>query len=148
MLTGTDFGVNISGGAGTVETVYGSLRIGDGDYVVLPTSCTYRVVPAGGDPLLRGLYDEADATGFDDEQVLRALGVRTSVAALLDEPGGAAELLDRLADPDREVTGTQLHALYSGDDTYLSSASSDPFTVTKAATKTALAPESWRIHSA
>jgi hypothetical protein len=67
---------------------------------------------AGGDPLLRGLYDEADATGFDDEQVLRALGVRTSVAALLDEPGGAAELLDRLADPDREVSGSQLHALY------------------------------------
>ena len=60
---------------------------------------------AGGDPLLQGLYDEADATGFDDEQVLRALGVRTSVAALLDEPGGAAELLDRLADPDRDVTG-------------------------------------------
>ncbi|MGD1219826.1 sacsin N-terminal ATP-binding-like domain-containing protein [Streptomyces krungchingensis] len=67
---------------------------------------------AGGDPLLHGLYDEADATGFDDEQVLRALGVRTSVAALLDEPGGAAELLDRLADPDREVSGSQLHALY------------------------------------
>ncbi|WP_405972616.1 molecular chaperone Hsp90 [Streptomyces sp. NBC_00988] len=71
------------------------------------------LLAAGGDPLLRGLYDEADATGFDDEQVLRALGVRTSVAALLDEPGGAAELLDRLADADREVTGTQLHALYS-----------------------------------
>ncbi|MET7293268.1 molecular chaperone Hsp90 [Streptomyces griseoloalbus] len=67
---------------------------------------------AGGDPLLRGLYDEADATGFEDEQVLRALGVRTSVAALLDEPGGAAELLDRLADPDRPVTTAQLHALY------------------------------------
>ncbi|WP_339130051.1 molecular chaperone Hsp90 [Streptomyces sp. f51] len=70
------------------------------------------LLAAGGDPLLRGLYDEADATGFDDEQVLRALGVRTSVAALLDEPGGAAELLDRLADPDRHVTGAQLHALY------------------------------------
>jgi hypothetical protein len=67
---------------------------------------------AGGDPLLRGLYEEADATGFEDEQVLRALGVRTSVAALLDEPGGAAELLDRLADPDREVSAAQLHALY------------------------------------
>ncbi|MFF0790781.1 sacsin N-terminal ATP-binding-like domain-containing protein [Streptomyces spiralis] len=67
---------------------------------------------AGSDPLLRGLYDEADATGFDDEQVLRALGVRTSVAALLDEPGGAAELLDRLADPERPVTSAQLHALY------------------------------------
>ncbi|GAB2993026.1 hypothetical protein GCM10023080_068890 [Streptomyces pseudoechinosporeus] len=67
---------------------------------------------AGGDPLLHGLYDAADATGFEDEQVLRALGVRTSVAALLDEPGGAAELLDRLADPDREVSSPQLHALY------------------------------------
>ncbi|WP_369235195.1 molecular chaperone Hsp90 [Streptomyces sp. R21] len=68
---------------------------------------------AGGDPLLHGLYDAADATGFDDEQVLRALGVRTSVAALLDEPGGAAELLDRLADPDRTVGSAQLHALYA-----------------------------------
>ncbi|MEV8597973.1 molecular chaperone Hsp90 [Streptomyces sp. NPDC052012] len=67
---------------------------------------------AGSDPLLRGLYDEADATGFDDEQVLRALGVRTSVSALLDEPGGAAELLDRLADPHRAVSAAQLHALY------------------------------------
>ncbi|MEU6218369.1 molecular chaperone Hsp90 [Streptomyces sp. NPDC047022] len=67
---------------------------------------------AGGDPLLAGLYDEADATGFDDEQVLRALGVRTTVAALLDEPGGAAELLDRLADPGRQVSAAQLHALY------------------------------------
>ncbi|MFF5501315.1 sacsin N-terminal ATP-binding-like domain-containing protein [Streptomyces roseolus] len=67
----------------------------------------------GSDPLLAGLYDSADATGFDDEQVLRALGVRTSVAALLDEPGGAAELLARLADPSREVTAAQLHALYT-----------------------------------
>ncbi|MGW3914055.1 sacsin N-terminal ATP-binding-like domain-containing protein [Streptomyces sp. NPDC005070] len=71
------------------------------------------LLAAGGDPLLRGLYDEADATGFDDEQVLRALGVRTSVAALLDEPGGAAELLDRLSEPDRPVSGAQLHGLYS-----------------------------------
>ncbi|MFF7280630.1 sacsin N-terminal ATP-binding-like domain-containing protein [Streptomyces griseorubiginosus] len=70
------------------------------------------LLAAGGDPLLRGLYDEADATGFDDEQVLRALGVRTSVSALLEEPGGAAELLDRLADPSRPVTAAQLHALY------------------------------------
>ncbi|MFJ9079752.1 sacsin N-terminal ATP-binding-like domain-containing protein [Streptomyces sp. NPDC102278] len=67
---------------------------------------------AGGDPLLAGLYTSADATGFEDEQVLRALGVRTTVAALLDEPGGAAELLGRLADPDREVSDRQLHALY------------------------------------
>lgn len=66
----------------------------------------------GGDPLLVGLYEAADASGFEDEQVLRALGVRTSVAALLDEPGGAAELLDRLADPDLPVGAAQLHAIY------------------------------------
>ncbi|MEV5900707.1 molecular chaperone Hsp90 [Streptomyces sp. NPDC052127] len=70
------------------------------------------LLAAGGDPLLHGLYEEADATGFDDEQVLRALGVRTSVAALLEEPGGAAELLDRLADPERPVAASQLHGLY------------------------------------
>ncbi|ROP51849.1 hypothetical protein EDD94_1283 [Streptomyces sp. PanSC9] len=70
------------------------------------------LLAAGGDPLLRGLYDEADATGFEDEQVLRALGVRTSVGSLLDEPGGAAELLERLADPDRPVGPGQLHGLY------------------------------------
>ncbi|MFF7728490.1 sacsin N-terminal ATP-binding-like domain-containing protein [Streptomyces sp. NPDC008001] len=67
---------------------------------------------AGGDPLLQGLYEAADAAGLADEQVLRALGVRTSAAALLDEPGGAAELLTRLADPALEVTAPQLHALY------------------------------------
>jgi hypothetical protein len=67
---------------------------------------------SGSDPLLAGLYEEADAGAVDD-QVLRALGVRTSVAALLDEPGGAAELLARLADPDREVTPAQLHRIYA-----------------------------------
>lgn len=71
------------------------------------------LLAAGGDPLLRGLYEEADATGFEDEEVLRALGVRTSLSALLAEPGGAAELLDRLADPERAVSSAQLHALYS-----------------------------------
>ncbi|GHF46833.1 hypothetical protein GCM10010218_30150 [Streptomyces mashuensis] len=67
---------------------------------------------AGTDPLLAGLYEAADAGDLADEQVLRALGVRTSVTALLDEPGGAAELLARLADPDRPVTPAQLHGLY------------------------------------
>ncbi|MFI1970331.1 molecular chaperone Hsp90 [Streptomyces cinnamoneus] len=67
---------------------------------------------AGGDPLLAGLYEAADTAGLADEQVLRALGVRTSVAALLDEPGGAAELLARLADPELPVGPAQLHGLY------------------------------------
>jgi hypothetical protein len=68
---------------------------------------------SGGDRLLAGLYDEAETDTAVDEQVLRALGVRTTVPALLDEPGGAAELLARLADPDRPVTAVQLHRLYA-----------------------------------
>lgn len=32
-------------GSGVVETIYGALPVAEGDYVVLPTSCTYRVVP-------------------------------------------------------------------------------------------------------
>ncbi|MDG9704189.1 sacsin N-terminal ATP-binding-like domain-containing protein [Streptomyces sp. DH37] len=69
---------------------------------------------AGGDPLLAGLYEEASAATADlDEQVLRALGIRTSAAALLDEPGGASELLGRLADPDLPVGAAQLHGLYT-----------------------------------
>lgn len=67
----------------------------------------------GGDPRLAGLYDSVDATGFDDAEVLRALGVRTSLDALLDEPGGAAELLGRLADEDRPVGPVHLHGLYT-----------------------------------
>ncbi|QNP71994.1 molecular chaperone Hsp90 [Streptomyces roseirectus] len=97
---------------GTHETVRPYTAWWLRDHPVLDGRRPAGLLAAGGDPLLRGLYDEADATGFDDEQVLRALGVRTSVPALLDEPGGAAELLDRLADPDREVTPAQLHGLY------------------------------------
>nr|WP_152617882.1 molecular chaperone Hsp90 [Phaeacidiphilus oryzae] len=66
---------------------------------------------AGSDPLLRGLYEEAGTPL--DEEFLHALGVRTSLAALLAEPFGADELLERLADPQSVVTHRQLHGLYS-----------------------------------
>ncbi len=66
---------------------------------------------AGSDPLLAGLYDEAELPG--DAEVARALGVRTSLAGLLAEPGGADELLDRLADPGRPVSRAQLRALFA-----------------------------------
>ncbi|MEV7420963.1 molecular chaperone Hsp90 [Streptomyces sp. NPDC089919] len=97
---------------GTVQTVRPYTAWWLRDHPVLDGRRPAGLRAAGGDPLLEGLYASADATGFEDEQVLRALGVRTSVAALLDEPGGAAELLGRLADPDRDVTARQLHALY------------------------------------
>ncbi|MDH6133928.1 hypothetical protein P3T37_003327 [Kitasatospora sp. MAA4] len=66
---------------------------------------------AGADPLLRGLYDEARTTL--DEQFLHALGVRTTLTALLAEPHGPDELLDRLTDPASEVSHRQLHGIYS-----------------------------------
>ncbi|MFG3486461.1 sacsin N-terminal ATP-binding-like domain-containing protein [Streptomyces sp. NPDC047972] len=98
---------------GTTETVRSYTAWWLRDHPVLDGRRPAGLRAEGSDPLLAGLYDSADATGFEDEQVLRALGVRTSVAALLDEPGGAAELLARLADPAREVTDAQLHALYT-----------------------------------
>ncbi|MGH3380138.1 MAG: sacsin N-terminal ATP-binding-like domain-containing protein [Actinoallomurus sp.] len=59
---------------------------------------------------LDGLYDRAPA-GLDS-QVVRALGVRTTLDALLGEPEGAAELLDRLADPSRTVSRERLRSLW------------------------------------
>jgi hypothetical protein len=66
------------------------------------------------DPLLAGLYDPLGATGpLADPVIARALGVRTSLADLLAEPGGADELLARLADPARTVSRPQLRALWA-----------------------------------
>ncbi len=48
-----------------------------------------------------------------DPVIARALGVRTSLTSLLAEPGGADELLARLADPARPVTRAQLRSLWS-----------------------------------
>ena len=45
--------------------------------------------------------------------IARALGVRTSLADLLAEPGGPDELLARLADPARPVSRPQLRALWA-----------------------------------
>jgi hypothetical protein len=83
------------------------------DHPVLDGRSPVGLRTAGGDRLLAGLYEEAETGAGVDDQVLRALGVRTTVAALLAEPGGAAELLARLADPDREVGPAQLHGLYA-----------------------------------
>ena len=65
---------------------------------------------ATGGGLLAGLYDPAPAD--QDPDFLVALGVRTTLAALLALPGGPDELLDRLADPARPVGRAQLVALY------------------------------------
>ncbi|MFD0691877.1 sacsin N-terminal ATP-binding-like domain-containing protein [Actinomadura fibrosa] len=68
-------------------------------------------LPGDEDDPLTGLYEVAP--GGLDERLLLALGVRTSLDDLLDEPGGAQELLDRLGDPARHVTRSQLGALWT-----------------------------------
>ena len=65
----------------------------------------------GGDESLAGLYDVAPEEL--DERLLLALGVRTSLEELLEEPGGAQELLGRLGDPARSVTRAQLGGLWT-----------------------------------
>jgi homogentisate 1,2-dioxygenase len=40
--------VYVESGTATVETVFGALDVGPGDYVLLPTSTTHRWVPTGG----------------------------------------------------------------------------------------------------
>src|SRR3954465_14435235 len=41
--------VYVERGAATVETVFGSLQVGQGDYVILPRATTHRWIPAGPD---------------------------------------------------------------------------------------------------
>jgi hypothetical protein len=82
---------------------------------VLAGKCPADLV-AGDDTALTGLYDPldpADAGALaNDAEFLTALGVKTTALDLLATPGGPDELLDRLADPDRQVTRSQLTDLY------------------------------------
>ncbi|MBF9068066.1 sacsin N-terminal ATP-binding-like domain-containing protein [Streptacidiphilus fuscans] len=81
------------------------------DHPVLDGRAPAGLRAAGGDRLLRGLYDEA-RTDLD-EVFLHALGVRTTLAALLTEPDGPDDVLERLTDAERPVTHRQLHGIYT-----------------------------------
>ena len=50
--------VFIEAGAATLETVFGAMQVGAGDYVVLPTSTTHRWLPSADEPV-RALVTEA-----------------------------------------------------------------------------------------
>jgi hypothetical protein len=118
--------------AALVEPV--RVRLADGRHADVPSYTAWwlrRHVTLGGrrpaglraadsDPLLAGLYDNLAAAPsaapsgvLADPAIARALGVRTSLAALLIEPGGPDELLTRLADAARPVSRPQLRALWS-----------------------------------
>jgi len=62
------------------------------------------------DPRLRGLY--LDVADVADPEFLTAVGVRSSVEALLAEPDGAAELLDVMVTADPAPDAAQVGRLY------------------------------------
>ncbi|MFF7589213.1 homogentisate 1,2-dioxygenase [Kitasatospora purpeofusca] len=43
--------VYVESGSGTLETVFGTLEVGQGDYVIIPRATTHRWVPTGEEPL-------------------------------------------------------------------------------------------------
>ncbi|GGM76136.1 homogentisate 1,2-dioxygenase [Longimycelium tulufanense] len=93
-------------GSGVVETIYGALTVADGDYVVLPTSTTYRVVPDGGDPM-RLLVLEATGHIGPPRRYLSAKGQFLEHAPYCERdlrgPGEPLLASDAEADKDTEV---------------------------------------------
>jgi homogentisate 1,2-dioxygenase len=63
----------VESGAGRLESVFGSLDLGPGDYVVIPTSTTHRIVPTGDAPL-RTLVVEATGHITPPRRYLSARG--------------------------------------------------------------------------
>lgn len=51
--------VYVEAGAGRMESVFGMLEVGPGDYVVVPTGVTHRWVPAGGQSLRAVVFEAA-----------------------------------------------------------------------------------------
>ncbi|RJL33155.1 sacsin N-terminal ATP-binding-like domain-containing protein [Bailinhaonella thermotolerans] len=85
------------------------------EHPVLNGACPCDLRLPDADPLLAGLYGEARVVEeiADDLEFLEAIGIRTTLGALLAEPGGPNELLDRLADPGLPVTRAQLKGLWT-----------------------------------
>jgi homogentisate 1,2-dioxygenase len=51
--------VYVETGTGRLESVFGTLEVGQGDYVVVPTGVTHRWVPTGGKPLRAIVFEAA-----------------------------------------------------------------------------------------
>lgn len=78
---------------------------------LLGGSAPGRLRTADAEAALVGLYDEVSADV--DPEFARALGVRSTLADLLDDPDGPDDLLARLADPARHVDRSGLRRVWA-----------------------------------
>jgi len=106
--------VYVEAGAGTVETTFGALMVGAGDYVVIPTSTIHRWLPSGPDPL-RLLTIEASGHIGPPKRYLSAKGqhLESSPYCERDLRGPTEPLL--AADPGD--AGAPAHAAETADTT-------------------------------
>lgn len=70
-----------------------------------------RLRMSDAEPALAGLFDPAP--GQYDEEFLRAIGVRASLAEVLADESSALDVLARLADPARSVDRSALRRIYA-----------------------------------
>jgi homogentisate 1,2-dioxygenase len=91
--------VYVESGSATVETVFGSLSVGQGDYVILPRATTHRWVPTG-DEALRVYAIEANSHITPPRRYLSRFG----------------QLLEHSPFSERDLRGPEGPLLADGDD--------------------------------
>jgi homogentisate 1,2-dioxygenase len=122
--------VYVEAGTATVETVFGDLEVGQGDYVVLPRATTHRWVPTGEEPLRlyaieasshitpprrylskhgqfleHAPYCERDLRGPSDPRVVEAADVEVYVKHRGRGPGGLAGTVHVVPEHPFDVVG-------------------------------------------
>jgi homogentisate 1,2-dioxygenase len=63
--------VYVEAGSARFESVFGAFDIGQGDYLLVPTSTTYRLVPTGADPLRTFVVEASGHIGPVDRYLTR-----------------------------------------------------------------------------
>ncbi|MFI5529579.1 homogentisate 1,2-dioxygenase [Kitasatospora sp. NPDC051853] len=109
--------VYVESGSGVLETVFGSLEVGEGDYVIIPRATTHRWVPTGDAPL-RAYCIEANSHITPPKRYLSRFGqllehapycerdLRGPVGPLLAEHDGPVDVLVKHRGP-QGVVGTR-----------------------------------------
>lgn len=92
----------IEGGCGAIQTVFGELQVGEGDYVVIPRSTTHRWIPSGDGPL-RAYIVEASGHISPPRRYLSGFGQFLEHAPYCERDLRGPESTLLLNDPDASV---------------------------------------------